>query len=809
MFKNYFKIALRNIIKHKGYSFINIVGLAIGMAFCMLIFLFVRNELSYDRYHEKASRIYRLTQESSWGGKYFHTTLIPNPLAPEFARAFPEIESVVRVNHIPNKVLIGHEDKHFKEDRFYLADPSIFHVFSFPLVRGDAETVLRNPFSVVISEDMADKYFGEHDPIGKTLSYEKTFDFTVMGILKNIPENSHFKCDFIAPFACANDLYWDGYAEDRTQSSLRTYFLLKEGSSPEALESKLPDFVDRFLAPVIAMYRPMMERMGYTEEDFMFKLNVQPLTDIHLHSHLFAELEPNYDIRYIYFYSAIAVITLLIACINFMNLATARSAGRAKEVGLRKVVGAQRVQLIKQFMGESVLISTMALLLALLLVELLLPAFSSILGKRLSLDYAHDWTALLALIGIAAFVGILSGSYPAFFISSFRPVNVLYGRMRMRSRSGLRSLLVVFQFTVSIFLIIATLLITSQMNYLRQRRLGFRKEHMVVIPLDNDDVRNQYSSLKNELVKHADILGVTGASNVISRIFSSTPVWWEGAAEGESQPIQKLYVDPDFIETFDIELIDGRDFSKSLASDERSAFILNASAVEQFGWSSAIGKQMAWKRDLNDKKTVIGVIRDFHFRSLHERIEPLILQLRGSTFRIMYVKLRAENIEESLALVENNWKVIFPDRPFEFFFLEDDIDAMYKSEQKMGQLFRYASLLAIFIACLGLFGLVSFATEQRTKEIGIRKAIGATVINIVLLLSREFLKWVAVANVIAWPIAYFIMDSWLRDFAYRARMSVWIFVLSAVLAFVIALVTVSTQTVKAALANPVKTLRYE
>lgn len=313
----------------------------------------------------------------------------------------------------------------------------------------------------------------------------------------------------------------------------------------------------------------------------------------------------------------------------------------------------------------------------------------------------------------------------------------------------------------------------------------------------------------NELAKHADILGVTGASNVLSRIFSSTPVWWEGAEKEESVRIQKIYVDPDFIETFDIELVDGRDFSKSLATDEKSAFILNASAAEQFGWASAIGKQMAWTRDLNDKKTVIGVIKDFHFRSLHERIEPLILQLRENVFYFMYVKLRSENIEGSLALVKNTWKTFFPDRPFEFFFLEDDIDAMYKSEQKMGQLFRYASLLAVFIACLGLFGLVSFATEQRTKEIGIRKAIGATVTNIVLLLSKEFLKWVAVANVIAWPIAYFAMNMWLRDFAYRARMNLWLFVLSTVLAFVIALVTVSTQTIKAALANPVNTLRYE
>lgn len=777
------------------------------MASFILISLFIRYELSYDRYHENAGRIFRVATESKMHET--KTALTSNPMGPELSREFPEIVYAVRIDHVNRKVLIGYEHKYFKEARFYMSDPNVFKVFSFPLVKGNPDSVLKEKYSVVISEIIAEKYFGEGDTVGKSLNFENKLDLHVTGVMRNIPPNSHFRCDFIASFACANEVFWKGYSEDKTQKSLHTYILLREGASVSELEKKLPAFVSRFLAPVLKEYAPMKDKIPGGLENIKFKLFLQALSRIHLHSNLSAELSPNYDIRYIYIFSAVGIFILLIACINFMNLSTAYSGKRSKEVGLRKVLGAQRTQLIKQFIAESVLMSFISLILALIMVEFLLPVFNSFMGENLVSSSYKNLSVFWGLILLTVLVGVASGSYPAFFISAFRPIKVLRGTFRLGAKSLFRSILLVTQFMITAGLIFSTIVIYNQLNYIRNRRLGFQKEHVIVLPLENEaEVRN-YLPIKNELLKFPDVEIVTGASNVFSRIYSSSPFWWEGAQENESRRVQKLYVDYDFIETFGIEIVEGRDFSKLIVSDKSSAFIINESAVKAFGWSSPLGKQIAWAHSRREKGTVIGVIRDFHFRSLHQKIEPLILLVRNNYFRNMFIKIQSKNIPKALASIKNKWEEFFPARPFEYFFLDDDINRMYASEMKLSQIFRYTSLLAIFIACLGLFGLISYTTEQRTKEIGVRKVLGASVPSIVMLFTREFLGLVVIASIIAWPFAYFSMHKWLQNFAYRSSIGIWMFVLSTSLSLIIALITVSYQSIKAAVANPVDALRYE
>jgi putative ABC transport system permease protein len=807
MLKNYFVIALRNIRRNKVYSFLNMGGLAVGMASFILISLFIRYQLSYDRYHENAGRIYRVATESQMHGTT--TALSANPMAPELVREFPEIVHAVRIDHVNQKVLIEYGHKYFKEERFYLSDPNVFKVFSFPLIKGNPDSALKEKYSVVISATIASKYFGDDDPVGKILHFENKLDFQVTGVMKDIPLNSHFRCDFLASFACADEVCWKGYAEDKTQKSLHTYILLREGTSSSELEKKLPAFVSRFLAPVLEEYAPMKDKIPGGLENMKFKLFLQPLTRIHLHSDLFAELSPNYDIRYIYIFSAIGIFILLIACINFMNLSTAYSSKRSKEVGLRKVLGAQRTQLIKQFIAESMLMSFISLCLALIMVEFLLPVFNSFMGGNLVSSSYKSWSVFWGLIVLTVLVGVASGSYPAFFVSAFRPVKVLRGTFRLGTKSHFRGILVVTQFMITVGLIFSTIVMTGQLNYIRNKRLGFRKEQVIVVPLESETEIRNYLGFKNELLKFADIEEVTGASNVFTRIYSSSPFWWEGAQENESKRVQKLFVDYDFIKTFGIEITEGRDFSKRMASDRFSAFIINESAAQAFGWTSPLGKQIAWAHRRNMKGTVIGVIKDFHFRSLHQSIEPLILLVRSNNLRNMFIKINSRNIPQSLASIKNKWEEFFPTGPFEYFFLDDDINRMYASEMRMSQMFRYTALLAIFIACLGLFGLISYTTEQRTREVGVRKVLGASVPSIVRLLSGEFLKLVIIANILTWPLAYYAMNRWLQNFAYRITIGFASFILTAVLAFTVAIITVSFQSIRAALANPVESLRYE
>ena len=807
MLKNYIIITIRNIRRNTSYSFLNVAGLAVGMAGFILISLFTRYHLSYDRYHEQAGRIYRVATESRLHGTI--TALTPNPMAPELSREFPEVVQAVRIDHVKEKVLIRYENKVFKEERFFLSDPNVFKVFSFPLIRGNPDSALKEKYSVVISETMTDKYFGGDDPLGKILNFENKLDFQVTGVMKDIPPNSHFQSDFIASFACADEINWKGYSADRTQKSLHTYVLLRKGASAPEFEKKLAAFVNRFLAPVMEEYAPMKDKIPGGLESMTFALFLQPLTRIHLHSHLFAELSPNYDIRYIYIFSGIGIFILLIACINFMNLSTAYSGKRSKEVGLRKVLGAQRTQLIKQFIAESVVMSFIALFLALGLVGVSLPAFNSLMGEGLVTGSFVNGSFLVGLVVLTVLVGLASGSYPAFFVSAFRPDRVLKGTFKLGTKSPLRSVLVVSQFMITAGLIFATIVMTSQLHFIRNRKLGFDKDQVIVLPLESEAEIRNYLALKRELLEFPDIENVTGASNVFTRIYSSSPFWWEGAQENETRRVQKLYVDYDFIETFGIEIVDGRDFSKLMASDRSQAYMINESAAQAFGWTSPLGKQIARLSSRRARGTVIGVIEDFHFRSLHQRIEPLLLILRDNYLRNVFVKIRGENIPGALAFIKNKWEGFFPARPFEYFFLDEDIDRMYVSEMRLSRVFRYTSLLAVFIACLGLFGLISYTTEQRTKEIGVRKILGASLPSIVMLFSREFVRLVCIASLIVLPFAYFSMNRWLQNFAYRSGISVWMFALAVAASLLVALITISYKSIKAARANPVDALRYE
>lgn len=807
MWRNYLKVALRNIANQKEYSLINILGLSIGMASFILIFLFIRHEMSYDRYHENADRIFRVAREDAMSSK--RTALTPNPIAPELAREFPEIVCAVRINDIHRKVLVGYQNRFFKEDHFVLTDPDVFRMFSFPLLKGNPDTALKDKSSLVISEEMAEKYFGNEDPVGRTLNVDNRFDFDVAGVMRNIPPNSHFHCDFLASFAFADDIYWKGFSRDRTQSSLHTYILLQEGVSPHDLENKLPAFVEGFLHPVIKEYAPMADQIPGGLKRLKFKLFLQSLPQIHLHSHLSAELSSNYDIRYIYIFSAIAVFILVISCVNFTNLTTAFSTRRFKEIGLRKVLGARRNQLIWQFIAESVVMALISLLVALILFEIVRPFVNPLLGGNIIGQAHRSGTVWLILILLALSVGVASGSYPAFFMSSFQPVRALKGSLFLKSKKFSRSILVVTQFVITIGLIFCAILISRQLHYLKNKKLGFQKDYVIVLPLEDRAEIKNYSLLKHELLKNTHILNVTGASNILSRVYSTSPFWWEGAQDNESMRVNKLFVDYDFIDTFGIKVIDGRSFSKEVRTDEKSTFIINGAAAKAFGWESPVGRKIAWSYKKEEKGNVVGVIEDFHFRSLHQKIEPLILLVREKNFNDMYIRIQGKNIPSALSFIRKTWREFLPQRPMEYFFLDDDIDKMYKSEAAMGKLFWYIAALAIFISCLGLFGLISYATEQRTKEIGIRRVLGATVFGVLMLLSKEFLRLLALANLIALPLAYYLMHNWLQNFAYRVDISILIYILAAASTILIALLTMSIRSVKAALANPAETLRYE
>ena len=778
MFKNYFKILLRNSKKYKTYTFINISGLAIGMAVFILILLYVQHHLKYDRFHQMSDRIYRVDMESPLGGdsKSATTSMV---LAPKLQDIFPEIQKITRLKDY-GKVTVSYGDKKFNEDRFFLADTAIFDIFSFEFVQGNPANALIDPQSIVITESTAKKYFGDADPLGKTLLIENKDIFQVTAVIKDLPSQSHFHLDFLAPISILGEIqnpwgHW-GY----------TYALLSEKLSLAELHEKF----DKALT---------IDNLGWGIIGMKFRL--QPITHIHLYSHKTGEIEATTDVRYLYMFGTIAFLILLIGCMNFMNMATARSAHRNKEVGIRKVFGSYRYQLMGQFLGESILTSFVSLLLALILVELLLPFFNALIQTEIHFDLLQDKHLIAGFIIIALVVGVLAGSYPGFYLSAFRPIQVFKGI----SGSGygaarFRKILVVIQFIITISLIMATLIVQDQLTYIRNKKLGFQKENIVAIPIRDASLRKQYESFKNELRQIPAVINVS-ATNAM-------PYSGGLLTKVKEKRLQLKFIDEDYIPTLGLEIVNGRNFSKLIPTDS-SASILNESAVQLLGWEDPIGKEFEESLKRGAKSMVIGVIKDFHNNPLHQSIEPLAFEIFPKFFDRFLVKIRMDDLPATLNSIQEKWQKFVPHRPYEFSFLDEDYDKLYRSEQQMGKIFGYFSLLAILIACQGLFGLAAFTAEQRTREIGVRKVVGASIINIVTLLSGEFIKLIFTASIIALPIAYFTMNRWLQDFAYRINIKWWIFLLAGTVGMVIALVTVSYQSIKAALANPVESLRYE
>ncbi len=811
MLYNYFKLAMRNLLRYKVYAGINIIGISVGMACCFLIVLFIRNELTYDRFHTKADRIYRVLYENrtSESGAFART---PPPLVPAIARYFPEVESTVRLfgrsASIESKD--GSEVRKFNEDRFFFADSTLFDVFSIQLVKG-TEAVLSKPFSLLINEEMAEKYFGSTDPIGKILVLDGVTPFTVAGIFKDFPSNSHLHLNFIAPFESMFAIEGEAAKKNLEQnwviSHLYSYVLLKPGANAQSINDGIPRLLDEH---VKASYREVIN----------FKL--QPLTEIHLTSDIQLEQAPGGNMLYVYLFSGIAFIIVLIACINFINLSIASSLRRTREVGVRKVLGASRFGLIKQFMGESFLISFIAFLLSLLLVVQGLPVMNNFTDRTLTLNILANWDVIAILLVLFISTALIAGSYPAFYASRFEAVDSLKGKLKSSAsgRSWLRKGLITFQFAASIILISGSLVVFYQLRYLQNKSLGFDKELMVSIPLRNENInqifrgltpeeRGRMNTFEETLLTNPRIEATTLSFLLPGQGAVSDVAIPEGRTQKDNMYTPFLAVDYDFIESYGLDILYGRGFSKEYGTDHLDAFVLNESAARSFGWEpeEAVGKKLTfWKEG-----RVVGVVKDFHYASLREPIRPLIMGIQPSLFSIFSVRIRAEEVPQTLAFIESTWKQFFPEKAFTYTFLNEELENLYRSDQRLGQIINAFALLAVFISCMGLFGLVSYAAEQRAKEIGIRKVLGASVNSIVMLLSKEFLLFIAVAMLVAWPIAWYALDKWLQNFAYRIDLvnNLWVFLVAGIAALFIALITLNLKAIRAALVNPARVLRTE
>ncbi|MFD2935903.1 ABC transporter permease [Spirosoma flavum] len=806
MLQNYIKIAWRNLVRNRAFSAINIIGLALGLATCLLISLFILDELSYDRFNEKAGRMVRVIFRGTMqGGKMNEAHVMP-PVAQTLKADYPEVLEATRLR-MGGAPLITVGNKTFRDASMVFADSNFFQVFTLPLLQGDAKTALARPNTAVITQEMARKYFGTEDAIGKVLTLKgSTTTYQITGVIDRVPVNAHFHFDIFVSMAS----FPDAKAPSWLTSEFFTYLVLPKGYDYRQLEAKLPQVVEKYMGP------QFQQSMGMSLAQFRKKGNdiglyLQPLTDIHLRSTFAYDLSTNGDIQYIYIFGAIALFMLLIACINFMNLSTAGAAKRAKEVGIRKVLGSVKMALTNQFLVESLLLTAIALLLAIGLVYLTLPFFNDLAGKELRLNFMANIWLLPGLLLFGLLVGILAGSYPAFFLSSFKPIAVLKGRFTSSKNSiGLRSGLVVFQFFISITLMVGTTVVYRQLSYIQNKKLGYDKDQVLVLPetwllgKKEDVFRSQI--MQDPRVVNVSTSGYLPAGPSNNNNFMIYP-------EANSTQLVKTLrydVDYNYIPTLGMQLAAGRNFSKEYGTDS-SGVILNETAAKTLGWtSSALGHTITNTNNEGNKGTyrVIGVVKDFHFKSMHERISPLIMVL-GHTEGAVIVKVKTKDITGLLASLKTQWNQLAADSPFVYSFLDDRFNDTYKAEQKIGRILGIFAGLTIFVACLGLFGLATFTAEQRTKEIGVRKVLGASIVSIVALLSKDFLKPVSVAIAIALPIAWYVMNRWLQDFAYRIDIAWWMFALVGGLAVSIALLTVSFQSIKAALMNPVKSLRSE
>ncbi|MGN6601462.1 MAG: ABC transporter permease [Ginsengibacter sp.] len=794
MFKNYFKVALRNLWKHRVFSMINIMGLAVGMTACFLIYLYVHFETNYDAFNTKADRIYRIVTDIKTPSDVLHWSATSAPMAINMEKDFPEVESAVRISGQSFLVRKGNEK--FQEKNSIMADSTLFKIFDFPLIYGDKNTALKEPMSVVLSQTAAKKYFGNKNPVGQTVILTgKNLNATVTGVMKDIPENSQIKADMIVSMSSQKQIYGGTNDSSWANFYLNSYLLLKPHTNYKKLEAKFPDFLDRHTGKELK------------EAQMSFTLFLEPLRDVYLYSTRDGSQSGN--INNVYIFSVIALFILLIACINFINLTTARSAERAKEVGIRKVIGAARLQLAKQFTGESVVISLIAFIISVILCALLLPSFNQLAGKQISTAFFYHPMYIVSLFLISVAIGIIGGFYPALVLSSYKPVAVLKGRFLTGNKGVLlRKGLVIFQFTISIILITGTLIVYNQLHYMRSRDLGFNKDQTMII--DTNDDKNK-DAFKESLSSIQGVRSTAFSSGIpgggVNTAYSKVE---NNNGEMQTTNLDIYFVDFNFINQYQMKLVAGRAFSPDYGGDTTHAMVINESASKLLGFASpqqAIGKNFdQWGR----QGKIIGVVKDFHYQALQQPIKALSMRIDSSdNYQFLSVKVAAKNLPSTIKAIESKWNQIIPNRPFDYSFLDESFDKQYRAEDRFGELFFNFAILAIFISCLGLLGLASYSTLQRTKEISVRKVLGASVSGVTTLLTKDFIRLVLIGLLIASPIAWFIMNKWLQGFAYRTNIGWGTFAFAGIIAVLIAIITVSFQAIKAAVANPVKSLRSE
>lgn len=808
MLKNYIKTAFRGIAKSKFYAILNILGLAIGFAAFIFIYMYVSNELSYDKYNEKADRIYRIESDFNISGKHDQFAVVPVPMGPALKLEFPEVESFCRFNDVGN-TLFRRGDNEYYEDNFYFVDSTVFDIFSYHLLMGNPKTCLVEPFSMVISEKVAKKYFGEENPMGQILESGSGRQYKITGVMANVPQNSHLWFNGLLSATTLADIV----GEEQFNSmepvqfwniGVYTYLLIRENAQMQSIHDKFDGFYAKYMEPVGKALNGS------------FNLMSTPLTETHFSGNLAAD-QPKGNMAYIFIFSAVGIFILLIAAINYMNMATARSAKRSREVGIRKVAGAYKAQLIWQFLTESLLLSIIGLIIAMVAVYILLPDFNNLAGKSIDLSIFGNPEFLTIIIGTAILIGLISGSYPAFYLSSFKPVSVIKGSTTGKGKAGgnLRKVLVVFQFAIAIAMIIATVVVTNQLNFLRNKDMGFQKKNMVILELQDTAFRAKAETFKKELLKNANVRAVTNSTGIPGNNGWIQVVKIEKDTAMVDETMMICVADYDFIDTYGIEITKGRNFNQEMGTDAQDAVIVNQATVKRFGWGdNAIGKKMNWGFDLDGTggriMKVIGVVKDFHFNSLHNKVDPIMIFPADFNKRFLSVRINPDNIGSTLQYIEDKWHELGASRPFDYQMLEDTWGEMYEAEQKIGLIFTIATFVTIFIALLGLLGLSSFVAEQKTKEIGIRKVVGASMGSILVLLYKEFILLILIAFVLAIPLAVWQLNNWLSsNFVYHTHISVVSVVLAGLLALAISLLTISFHTLKAVTGNPVDAIKYE
>jgi len=789
MFKNLVKTAVRHIFKHPGYSFLNVLGLTLGITSALFLLIYVSDEMSYDRYHEKSDRIYRVSSKISEPDDQFTWIVAQLPFGPQVVQDYPEVEAYVRFINMP-RALYKHEDKEFIEENFFYADSALFDIFTYKVIRGDARSALLEPNKIILTETVAARYFGADDPVGKTLTAGNEV-YEVTGVIEDVPSNSHFRFEALAS---RNNLpeqigSWGNFG-------VFTYLLFPEGLDVEAFEEKMQGMYAAYMEPI---FGPINIKIEYI---------LEPIKEIHLYSTNAGEPESTGSITYVYIFAIVAFFLLLIAAMNYMNLATARSSGRAREVGLRKVVGSRRGPLVWQFLSESVIFTIIALIISIILLMALLPRFNLLAGKSFDLNVLYSPVVLLSLVAVILLVGIIGGSYPAFFLSRFSPVTVLKGEITQGTAGSLfRKILVVIQFTVSVIMIVCTLVVFRQLNYLKRMDQGFDQKNVLGLEL-NRSMISKYPVLKQTLLENPNILYV-GSTNTPVGEGSGKLLFDVETDQGMSQRgINFAIVDHDFVEALGIKILQGREFQEDMPSDTLSGVVVNETFVKRMGWSDPIGKRIEAGDENTLRARVVGVMQDYHQTGMYNDIESLLLAYRTIN-NIVYVKISDDNVEQTLSHIESSWKEVFPDQPYSYTFLSERFNRQFEADENRGLIFTLFTMLAILIACLGLFGLASYTVEHRTREIGIRKVFGASEGTIMRLVSREFIILSLISIVLAFPIAYYFMSNWLENYVYRTSIGALLFIIAGLLTLVITFATISYKAYQAAVTNPAESIKTE